>query len=449
MRETPEMKSRYRRITRSFLLRFTSILLTAVPVTLLAAPADIPNVAHYEKNEGHQRVIVFVHGLYGNAKESWLCKPDHYWPRMLTSDPVFIDSDVYVAGYETPKRGNSLSIDDTVTDLYTRLEDQKVFTSHKEVIFLVHSLGGLIVQRLLLTHRELQKQVSFIYFFATPQTGSKAADLASRFTHDPYVAELKTGDSNFFLPSIETDWLHANFASTRRFCAYETKKERHFKVVDRLSATRNCEDPVAIAGADHSDIVKPCSTDSLSYIAFRNKFQSTHLEVSASAVEIPGTVLQQQNNFGGNNIQVGNLYANPPGRRLNPEQITRIENGLKAIPSGKLLVVAMLPITEEMREFMAAIRYATQKGGWTQSGVSMDTSTEVYAYFSGPGKKITNAPQGTHCVVDPPKDPKDTRATDYIRILTSAGVNCSSGERGYYPSTDKATVSIFVGVNTE
>jgi len=36
----------------------------------------------------------------------------------------------------------------------------------------LHSLGGLVTQRLLLTHRELIPKVKFIYFFSTPDEGA-------------------------------------------------------------------------------------------------------------------------------------------------------------------------------------------------------------------------------------------------------------------------------------
>ena len=44
------------------------------------------------------------------------------------------------------------------------LRATRIFEEHNEVGFLVHSLGGLVMQRLLLTHRELVPKVRFIYF---------------------------------------------------------------------------------------------------------------------------------------------------------------------------------------------------------------------------------------------------------------------------------------------
>jgi predicted alpha/beta hydrolase family esterase len=65
-----------------------------------------------------------------------------------------------------------MSIDDQVSNLMNRFEGDGIFRKHNEVVFVAHSLGGLVVQRLLLTHHELAMKVRFIYFLATPQEGS-------------------------------------------------------------------------------------------------------------------------------------------------------------------------------------------------------------------------------------------------------------------------------------
>jgi dihydroxyacetone kinase len=56
--------------------------------------------------------------------------------------------------YPSPKLGNMTTVDEQVSNIMNRLTDARVFEDHNEVVFLVHSLGGLVTQRLLLTHRE-------------------------------------------------------------------------------------------------------------------------------------------------------------------------------------------------------------------------------------------------------------------------------------------------------
>ena len=145
---------------------------------------------------------------------------------------------------------------------------------------------------------------------------------------------------------------------------------------------------------------------------------------------------------------MGNLYTGDPGRRLTEQQVTNLITAVKGIMPGHLTIVMMLPIDKEMREFGAALRYAAQQGGWTQDGVMMDTNTERYSINFGGGNLLTNAPQGTHCVVTK-TTAADHRAQDFRRALEAEGVKCESGGHGYYPELPKATLAIYIGVDSQ
>src|SRR4029077_10379870 len=106
-----------------------------------------------------------------------------------------------------------------------------VFSRHKQVAFIAHSMGGLVVQQLLLTHRDYAARVPFIYFFSTPETGAQLAALAQHFSSDPLLKEMIPGDDNFYLANIENQWREAGFAGIHRYCAYEKKAVNGFFVV--------------------------------------------------------------------------------------------------------------------------------------------------------------------------------------------------------------------------
>jgi len=216
-------------------------------------------------------VIVFVHGFLGDSDSTWRYSPSVYWPELLVQDAVFQNFDIYVAEYPARLFGSSMTLDDIVNNLNNRLIGDDVFSKHRRVIFVCHSLGGIIVQRLLLIHRKYAKQVPFIYFFATPQTGAQVARLANLFSDNPILRTLSPGDQNQQLQSLEDDWNAAKFA-IHRYCAYEKKEYKGIIVVDRLSATRNCTDPVAI-NENHVTIVKPSGPNHDSYIALKNVIQ--------------------------------------------------------------------------------------------------------------------------------------------------------------------------------
>lgn len=161
-----------------------------------------------------------------------------------------------------------MTIDEVVGNLESRMQNDGVF-QHREVVFVVHSLGGSVIQRLLLTHREHAPQVPFIYFFSTPETGAQIAKAGHALSADPLLAEMFPGDGNDYLLNLESEWRAANYQNIHRYCAYEKKPIHGVLVVDRLSGTRNCESAVAI-NQDHGGIVKPCSRGDDSYIALQN-----------------------------------------------------------------------------------------------------------------------------------------------------------------------------------
>jgi pimeloyl-ACP methyl ester carboxylesterase len=241
----------------------------------------------YERRGSPERVIVFVHGIFGSSTATWTCSSNITWPKLLKGDDAFGNWDIYVAGYDTPYLGNSMTIDEVVSNLKNRLDNDEVFSKHREVIFVAHSLGGLIVQRLLLTYRGLAKQVRFIYFYSTPQTGSQIAQLGRVFSADPLLKQMLPGDSNDYLLNLENEWRQAEFTNIRRYCAYEKKKLKGVLVVDRLSATRDCSDGVVAINEDHATIVKPCSRDADSYIALRLAVQNNPV-----IPEEPGTATE-------------------------------------------------------------------------------------------------------------------------------------------------------------
>jgi pimeloyl-ACP methyl ester carboxylesterase len=229
-----------------------------------------PQISHYERDEKKERVIVFVHGIFGNATDTWKCPSSNfYWPTMLLQDHAFDDSDVYVVAYDTPYFGNRMTLDEVVSSLANRFENDRLF-SHREVIFVAHSLGGLVVQRFLLTHRDYAKQVPFIFFYSTPETGAQVAKLGHIFSADPLLEEMFPGNENAYLLNLENEWIASNF-SIKRYCAYEKQPMDGVLVVDRLSGTRNCANltPIPI-NRDHAGIVKPCSANDDSYVALRN-----------------------------------------------------------------------------------------------------------------------------------------------------------------------------------
>jgi hypothetical protein len=221
------------------------------------------------RHSDNDNVIVFVHGIYGGPADTWTCAGQQSWPKMLTHDHAFDDFDVYVAGYDTPYIGNAQSMREVMASLNQRLSNASIFEAYEKVVFVAHSMGGLVVQELLVNHHSYGKQVPLIYFFATPQTGAQIANLAHAFSDNPLLEQMRTAN-NYYLQDLEEQWRQTpELGSIRGYCAYEKIPTKGLLVVDNLSATRNCNnDPVPI-NRNHSEIVKPCSTQDDAYTDLR------------------------------------------------------------------------------------------------------------------------------------------------------------------------------------
>lgn len=102
-------------------------------------------------------MVVFVHGLGGDAIGTWtytrLFSPDVFWPCLLRQDPEFSQSNVYVYQYPTAAFGNTPPLGRLATTLHEDLLADRVM-EHQHISFVAHSLGGLVLSRMLLQLQE-------------------------------------------------------------------------------------------------------------------------------------------------------------------------------------------------------------------------------------------------------------------------------------------------------
>jgi len=225
-------------------------------------------------------VIVFVHGLHG-SRETWRAANRAYWPDMIRTDPRFAYSDVEVAEYPTPASNGKMSSVQLADILWARLKQDHVW-EHREVVFLAHSLGGILVEEMLLRHPAEAARVRFIVSYGTPHEGSTLARIASIYDKDPLLNDLSDANDNTFLTQLESDWRgHDAVNGIHRFCAYEGEDtmpdngfgrylKTHARVVSFFSATYGCDvttPPVEIH-ADHVNMVRPPDRKSAAYDFF-------------------------------------------------------------------------------------------------------------------------------------------------------------------------------------
>jgi pimeloyl-ACP methyl ester carboxylesterase len=189
----------------------------------------------------------------------------------MQSDSEFQDFDIYVYEYPTSTFGQCLPITDLANNMRTHLKNGNVFSEHEQVVFLAHSMGGLIARQFLLRNRETVDKVPLVMFFATPTAGSWKANAASLLPTCAQADDLRKLDVNSYLKAQQSDWLSAGLQEkVISHCAFETRSSSGMIVVDRSSATLLCtRDPDALL-TDHSDAVKPSGPNDLTHIIVRN-----------------------------------------------------------------------------------------------------------------------------------------------------------------------------------
>ena len=275
------------------------------------------NVLH--QPEGYPTVdIIFVHGLNGTSRGTWskdknvdLCWPEKLLPleREICRSRVLSFGYHAAAGLSGPRTG--LNIMDFAKNLLYCMKygkdgekneldigkvremppvaDLKQYTEiwrHKlPIIFVVHSMGGLIVKKAYLLgqtdpeYKRIIKSIRSIIFLSTPHRGSNLAGVLDRilevsFASRQYVADLKKDSS--MLEGLNEEFRH--FAPQLQiYSFYETMETAISGTPIKMMVLNKESSVLGHAGevsnflvADHHDVCKFSDQDDPNYVTIRN-----------------------------------------------------------------------------------------------------------------------------------------------------------------------------------
>ncbi len=236
-----------------------------------AQPCRAPSAGGYFPQQFTDRraVLVFVHGVMGDPVKTWLSSPvmgaDVFWPCLLQSEhDTFGAANTYLYGFVSGALSASPSIDEAARRLFADLEASGVFRDHAHVGFVAHSLGGLVVSRMIVLHADRQREmqrIRFTHFYGTPAQGSEVAAIGEFLSGNLQFAELRDGAS---LEPFVGRWRAASRQlGIASHCVAEMKRMSMLPwkdpVVPEGSAWALCdaESNRTRAYLDHSEIVKP------------------------------------------------------------------------------------------------------------------------------------------------------------------------------------------------
>ena len=239
------------------------------------------NSGKYIRGPQKSRVIVFVNGVFGDGVSTWTNgTTGKYWPTLLAADPVFADADIYVHSFLSPHLSTAQQILELAGRMKDFLETDQVVAKHTELVFLCHSMGGLVTRAYLLTARPPPAKVPMIYFFATPTAGANVAEIVSHLSANPQLADMRPLDDGGYVKNLREQWLQTSNDTgldypnkIASFCAYELKDTWGFRVVPEVSATYLCNHETRAVLSDHLDIVKPADENAEQYRFFKAAYE--------------------------------------------------------------------------------------------------------------------------------------------------------------------------------
>lgn len=218
--------------------------------------------------------MVFVHGLFGDTLNTWTNSNGKRFFDLVADDPIAKGRvDIFAFGFPSHLfTAGSFDIQAAAKALHANLQHHGVY-DYSKVVFVGHSMGGLVVMRELLMNRDTLPSVPVITLVASPQEGADVARIADFIARNPALSQMTPADRNDLLKLLNDDW-RAWTARPKVACAYENKPTKGAIMVVRWSSsTRFCDDSVEVS-ADHIEIAKPSSGSDLAVIAVTNALKA-------------------------------------------------------------------------------------------------------------------------------------------------------------------------------
>jgi hypothetical protein len=235
--------------------------------------------------------IVFVHGLTGDPRATWSCLlDDSFWPQWIHDDlnRVALYTFGYPASLFAKWAKKEMDIFERAANTLEVMAGMSL--GQRPIVFVAHSLGGLLVKILLRKANEstdsdfkkIAASTRLVVFLSTPHTGSSLAGVINALPGKSSHIALLANDTGF-LEDLKLSYkkLTEERDDLSTVAYYEKKKTKNVAlVVDRYSADPGacrCE-PVAL-DKDHIDICKPANRDDVLYLGIRRHISKLLAEV--------------------------------------------------------------------------------------------------------------------------------------------------------------------------
>ncbi|KDD65752.1 hypothetical protein V466_27525 [Pseudomonas mandelii PD30] len=210
---------------------------------------------------------MLVHGLGGSPNETW-----GKFPVLLEQD-ADLDFGTVLYGYQSPhlflqfwQRAPSLAniANGLLTDITARCDLEK-----DEIILAGHSLGGLVIKKMLLIMKDKQinHKIKKVCFFDVPHDGSGYANAGKYLSFRNRHLKSLCRDSNE-LDDLNDQWVNSGLGNSIEIISIIAANDDIVSSLSSKSIFRGSK-VETINDVNHRSIVKPESTNSTSYIVFK------------------------------------------------------------------------------------------------------------------------------------------------------------------------------------
>lgn len=199
-----------------------SVLMSAALMAGLSAGSAgaqiLGGYVHRASGSG-QPVIVFMHGLSGNARVTWTnSQSGAYWPKQVALDVP--QADVFVVDYVSAL-GDETTFAKLVDDMDVFWKDHGLW-QYDNITIVAHSLGGIVARQLVLRNAGFAAKIKLMYLLATPSGGSRLANYAVSIGFaGAIVKDLRSIDSGSPLAVLVNAWNQSESRGIPTYCGVE------------------------------------------------------------------------------------------------------------------------------------------------------------------------------------------------------------------------------------
>ena len=237
--------------------------------------------------------VIFVHGLTGDHLATWTSPTNQFfWPQYLGEDLKRVA--VYTLGYPasvfTSWVRNKMNLFERASNVLEHFAG--VGIGQKPIVFVTHSLGGILVKMILrksyeATDNDWHRVVDatrLVVFLSTPHTGSALAKVFASLPRSSSYVDLVANKSGF-LSDLNEHYrvLVNNQTELSTAVYYEVYPIKGIVIVPKESADPGVGVTPVPLDCDHRSICKPESVDDIVYLGVKRHIKKSLRSYERSA----------------------------------------------------------------------------------------------------------------------------------------------------------------------